>query len=243
MTRPDYTALTFPDAPADRPYVILNMVMSADGKSVVEGTEAGIGSKDDQRLMRELRVHADMVLDGASTLRLSGASARLGDEALEDLRVERGKPRLGIAATLSRSGDLPLDRIFFTARDFEAVVYLAASATAERRAAIEATGRPVVTVPDDDEIPSLLQHARARLGVRLLLLEGGPGLNAQFFALGLIDEFFLTLGPVIVAGKDSLTAVEGAHGFTRATLPRLTLLHALPNTETDEVYLRYRVQH
>src|SRR5688572_9888313 len=136
--KPDYTALTFPDPPDDRPYVYLNMVSSVDGKVVIEGTERGLGSPVDQRLMRELRVHADVVLNGAGTLRASGTSSRLGDPALEALRVERGKPAAPIAATLSHSGDLPLDRTFFTARDFDAVVYLSEAASEERRRAVEA---------------------------------------------------------------------------------------------------------
>ena len=111
---PDYAALEFPEAPADRPYVIVNMVASVDGKTVIEGSERGLGSAADRRLLRELRVHADIVLTGAGTLRASGHSPRLNDEALEALRVSRGKPRLPIAATLSRSGDLPLDNRFFS---------------------------------------------------------------------------------------------------------------------------------
>ena len=39
VPRPDYPALDLPPPPAGRPYVLLNMVMSADGKVVVEGTE------------------------------------------------------------------------------------------------------------------------------------------------------------------------------------------------------------
>ena len=40
---PDYTELLFPPAPVDRPTVILNGVMSADGKAVIKSTEQGIG--------------------------------------------------------------------------------------------------------------------------------------------------------------------------------------------------------
>ena len=42
--KPDYTRLEFGRTPADRPYVILNMVSSIDGKAVVEGSEKGLGS-------------------------------------------------------------------------------------------------------------------------------------------------------------------------------------------------------
>lgn len=244
--KPDYTRLDLPEPPLDRPYVLLNMVMSADGKVVIEGTEAGIGSKTDQRLMRELRVNADVVLNGANTLRASGTSSRLGDSVLEQIRIDQGKPRSPIAAIWSRSGDLPLDRLFFTARDFDAIVYLSAAATDERHRAILATGRPVhrlaADAPDaSDSVPAMLAHMRHELGAKVLLCEGGPTTNAAMFAHGLVDEFFLTLGPVIVGGRDTLTAVEGPAAFPKEFVKHLELVSAVPNRATSEVYLRYRV--
>ena len=68
LTKPDYTALDLPPPPADRPYTLVNMVMSADGKVVIEGNEQGLGSATDRRLMRELRSNADVVVNGANTM-------------------------------------------------------------------------------------------------------------------------------------------------------------------------------
>ena len=240
MTKPDYTTLDFPPAPDDRPYVFLNMVMSLDGKVVVEGTEQGIGSKVDQRLMRELRVSADVVLNGANTLRASGTSSRLGDPILEALRVSRGKPRSPVAAVLSASGNLPLDKVFFTGLDFEAVIFLASTAPAARRKAAEATGRPVVVLPARTLIPAMLKHMRQQMGAETLLVEGGPTVNGELFERSLVDEFFLTLGPVVVGGRDTKTPVEMAKPFTRKTLPHFELVWAVPNPDTNEVYCRYR---
>lgn len=240
MTKPDYTSLDLPAVPADRPYVYLNMVMSLDGKVVVEGTEQGIGSKVDQRLMRELRVSADVVLNGANTLRASGTSSRLGDPILEALRVSRGKPKSPVAAVLSASGALPLEKLFFTARDFEAVIFLANTAPAGRRKAIEATGRPVVVLPAKTLVPAMLKHMRQEMAAEALLVEGGPTVNGELFERGLVDEFFLTLGPVVVGGRDTKTPVEMAKPFTRKTLPHFELVWAVPNPETNEVYCRYR---
>ncbi len=238
--KPDYRCLDLPPPPGDRPYVLLNMVTSVDGKAVLDGSERGLGSKTDQGLMRELRTNADVILNGAATLRISGTSPRLGDPALEELRVQRGKPRFPAAAVLSREGRLPLDVAFFQARDFEAVVYLSSAAPEERKIAVEAAGRPVVMVPEGREVESMLRHMRRDLGCQVLLLEGGPTINARFFALGAIDEFFLTLAPLVVAGKETLTAVEGERSFSREAAPRLELLSAVPNPATGEVYLRYR---
>ncbi|GIW13388.1 MAG: hypothetical protein KatS3mg062_0827 [Tepidiforma sp.] len=242
MPKPDYTVLEFPPPPDDRPYVIVNMVMSVDGKIVVEGTEQGLGSKVDQRLMRELRVHADVVLNGANTLRVSGSSSRLGDPLLEQVRAARGKPGLPIAATITATADLPLDRIFFTASDFDAVVYVARGAPARRVEAIRATGRQVVILPKRDDLRAMLRHMRAEFGAGLLLCEGGPTLNAGLFAIGAVDELFITVGPRIVAGRESLTPVEGERPFTRRTMKHLDLLSAVPNEQTGELYCRYRVR-
>ena len=242
MSKPDYTSLELPEPPTERPYVLINMVSSVDGKVVIEGTEQGIGSKVDQRLMRELRVNADMVINGASTLRASGSSPRLGDASLEQLRLDRGLRRCPLGATISRSGALPLDKIFFTAQDFDTVVFLSDNAPPERREAIRATGRRVVELPAGREVETALRHMREELGVGVLLVEGGPTFNAALFHRNAVDELFLTVGPVIVGGSETITAVEGAAPYTRDTVPRLQLLSAVPNEETDEVYLRYRVR-
>jgi 5-amino-6-(5-phosphoribosylamino)uracil reductase len=244
LAKPDYTALEFPDPPADRPYVIVNMVSSVDGKTVIEGNERGLGSPIDQRLLRELRLHADVVLNGSGTLRASGSSALLNAPILEALREQRGKPRAPIAAVITASGNVPLDARFFTSREFEAYIYLSDGAPAGRREAIAATGRPVVEVPAGDAAPSMVRHMRSELGARLLLLEGGPTLNGDFFRHGLVDELFLTLGALVVGGHGLITAVETpGHAATRETVVPLELLAAVPNPATSEVYLRYRIRH
>ena len=242
--QPDYTTLEFPDPPEDRPYVIADMIASADGKTVIEGNEAGLGSRIDRRLLHELRLHADVVLSGAGTLRATGASPRLHEDDLKVLRRERGKSRTPIGAVITASGDVPLDAGFFTSDEFEAYVYLADSAPPGRREAIKATGRPVVEVPADDAVRAMLRHMRSELGARLLMLEGGPTLNGECFRAGVVDELFLTLGGVVVGGHGLPTAVEmpGVE-VTRETVTRLELLAAAPNPETDEVYMRYRVRH
>lgn len=242
MPKPDYTALEFPPPPNHRPYVIVNMVISVDGKIVVEGTEQGLGSTIDQRLMRELRIHADVVLNGANTLRISGSSSRLGDPILEQIRSARGKPSLPIAATITASADLPLHRAFFTASDFDAVVYVTRGAPAQRLAALRATGRQVVLLPKRNDLAAMLHHMRTELAASLLLCEGGPTLNAGLFALDAVDELFITIGPRIVAGRDTLTPVEGDRPFTRRTIKQLQLISAVPNETTGELYCRYRVR-
>ena len=236
----DYTTLDFPPPPDDRPYVAINMVMSADGHTVVEGSERGLGSATDQRLMRELRVHFDVVLNGAATFRASGTSARLNNPKLEQWRVERGMTASPIAAVLTRSGELPPERRFFTDRSFEAIIYLSSAAPGGTRDRLAALGRPVVEVPEGDEVQAALQHMHSELGARRVLAEGGAVLNGALIRQNLADEYFLTLAPRIAGGATAHPAVQWPGETTKSEMRELSLLHMLP-AETGEVLLRYRI--
>ena len=236
----DYTALNFPESLADRPFVAINMVMSADGRTVIDGTERGLGSPLDQRLMRELRFHFDVVLNGAGTFRASGTSARLRDKRLEDWRRSTGKTPSPIAAVLTRSGNLPAERRFFTDPTFDAVIYLSSSASAEARRTLKSRSRPVVVVPSGREVVAALSHMRQELGAERVLVEGGASLNGEFIRQGLVDEYFLTLAPRIAGGADGLPAVQWPGPTTTAGLQQLELKHAI-QADSGELFLRYHV--
>ena len=235
-----YTQLTFPDPPQDRPFVAINMVMSADGRTVIDGSERGLGSALDQRLMRELRVHFDVVMNGAATFRASGTSARLNDPALERWRSTRGMTPSPIAAVLTRSGDLPASRRFFTDRGFDAVIYLSSTAPERVRRELESRGRPVVVLPAGNEASAALDHMRRELGARRVLVEGGAVLNGELTRRGLVDEYFLTLAPKIAGGDAMHPAVQWTGSATADAIREMDLVHAR-TASTGELFLRYRL--
>ena len=237
----DYTRLNFPEPPSDRPFVAINMVMSADGRTVVDGTERGLGSSLDQRLMRELRVHFDVVLNGAATFRASGTSARLNNPRLEQWRTDRGMSSSPIAAVLTRSGTLPPERRFFTDHSFEAVIYLSSAAPESVRQELESRGRPVVVVPEGDEASAALNHMKSELGASRVLVEGGAKLNGDLIRQDCVDEYFLTLAPKVTGGQSAYPAVSWPGESTASEIRQLELLHAV-TAATGEVYLRYRMQ-
>ena len=180
--KPDYTNLNFPDAPKNRPYVYINMIMSTDGRIIIDNTEEGLGSATDRRLMRELRVNADVVLCGASTLRINGASSRLGDPNLISLRKQRSKTDAPMAAVITNTGNLPLDSVFFQGSDFEAVVYTGEIVPAEKLTLLQNSRRRVFQLPAENSIEWMLDHMRNSLGIEYLLLEGGANINGQFLS-------------------------------------------------------------
>src|SRR5262245_42702021 len=122
-TRP-YLELTFPEPPAHRPYILVNMVGSLDGKAVVEHNEQGLGSFEDQNRMQELRAHADAVINGAGTMRESGASSRLRDPELVHWRRAHGKATdHPLGALITRKGNFALTGDYFDGSGLAAVIF------------------------------------------------------------------------------------------------------------------------
>jgi riboflavin biosynthesis pyrimidine reductase len=54
-----------------------------------------------------------------------------------------------------------------------------------------------------------LRRIREELGVRSLVCEGGPNLNATLLPAGLVDELHLVYAPKLAGGQDPLTILSG----------------------------------
>jgi riboflavin-specific deaminase-like protein len=71
-------------------------------------------------------------------------------------------------------------------------------------------------------------------GVKKILLEGGPTLNGIFFKENLVDEFFLTLLPMLWAGNTTDRTV-----WTQETLPLTRFMLKSAEKRKNEMFLRY----
>ena len=59
-----------------RPYVVLNMVTTADGMATVAHRTALISNAADRQIFHELRAHVDAVMVGAGTVRAERPAGR-----------------------------------------------------------------------------------------------------------------------------------------------------------------------
>lgn len=200
-------------APAGRPYVAINMVASVDGRAALDGRSGALGGAADREVFFELRASVDAVLAGTGTLRAEGYGRLVRSPERRAERERRGLEPEPVALVLSRSGDVPAVPLL---RDPEA--------------------RPVVLTGADADPARALARLRAEHGVRSLLCEGGPALNAGLLAAGVVDELFLTVSPLLAATADPLTIV-GAAGLG-APVP-LELVWVLEGD--GMLFLRYAV--
>jgi len=167
---------------AGRPGVRLNMIASVDGATALAGVAGGLGGKSDQTLFHMLRSLADVVLVAAGTVRAEGYG-----------------PSPVPIAVVTRSCRLDWDSRFFTAQDAQPIVVTVATAPAEARARAAEVADVVVAGEHDVDLASAVDALGSR-GFQAVLSEGGPTLNAQLAAAGLLDELCLTLSPLLVGG-------------------------------------------
>lgn len=207
-------------APADRPWIALNMVASVDGATAVDGVSGGLGGPADKEVFRALRAVADVILVAAGTVRAEGYGPPRTAPDLRAQRAERGQapyPRLAIV-----SGSLDLDEAsaaFVDAPEPPLVLTHEASPAARRRAL--APVAEVVTVGGEAVAPDALVAALHQRGVGTVLCEGGPSLNGQLLAAGLVDEINLTISPLLAGGRSARVAVGPPAGPTPLSLAHL----------------------
>src|SRR5215211_8154471 len=96
-------------APPDRPYLIVNMVSSLDGKATIEWRTKGLSTDLDRELFHRLRTQADAVMVGAGTVRIERYGRMAKSEGLRAARVEEGLAADPLAVIVSARLDLHHD--------------------------------------------------------------------------------------------------------------------------------------
>jgi riboflavin biosynthesis pyrimidine reductase len=179
-----------------RPRVVAAMIASADGRASVDGRSVALGHPADRALLRELRAAADAVLVGTGTLAAEGY-ANLLDDDQRARRRERGLDETPLVATVSRRLELPVGIGLFTEPSSRVAVYTESGAEPPATAARLAVHRFRQRALD---LGAVLAHLGTEHGARLVLCEGGPTLLRRLVAERALDDLFLTLSPLLVAG-------------------------------------------
>jgi 5-amino-6-(5-phosphoribosylamino)uracil reductase len=212
-------------AAATRPFVRVNMISSLDGAISVHGQSGQLGGAGDRQVFAVLRSLTDVILVGAGTVRAEGYGPASLDADAQKRRRARGQPPTPPLAVVSRSCHLDWETPFFPEAAARPIDTPPADADADARHRGE-TVAEVVTVGTGDVDLSLALDALHARGARSVLAEGGPRLNAQLAAAGVVDELCLTLSPRLVAG-------DGPRLFAGPELPEPVRLHPVSLLEDD----------
>jgi riboflavin-specific deaminase-like protein len=190
-------------APRERPYLVLNMVSSLDGKATIDWRTKGLSTELDRQLFHRLRTQGDAVMVGAGTVRAERYGRMAKSDELRDAREREALARDPLAVVVSARLDLPADLPLLNEPEQRVVIATGSDAS------LPDLGEQIVYERTGEDLPLLMARLRAEHGVRSIVCEGGPTLNSHLLAAGLVDELWLTLNPKLAGGAAAFTIVAG----------------------------------
>lgn len=222
--------------PPLRPHTTVVLAMSLDGK-IADKTRspARFGSKRDRDRLEAQIAQADAVIFGAGTLRAYHTTLPITNPQLLAQRTQQGKPPQPPQIVVSASGQLNRDWRFFSQPVPRWLLTTPENASRwQRNDCFDA----IATAKLPFDWQAILEQL-ATSGIQRLVILGGGQLISALLAQNLIDEWCLTLCPLVLGGEKAPTPVAG-DGFLAENAQTLQLI----STETvgDEIFLHYRVQ-
>ncbi|MBA3801344.1 MAG: dihydrofolate reductase family protein [Acidimicrobiia bacterium] len=202
--------------PASRPWVMVTMIATLDGAVTVDGRSSSLGNRNDSAVLMATRAAADVVLVGAGTVRAEGYG-----------RPSKPGQRIGV---VTATGAIDIDSSLFASGAGFLVVPEGASTPPEV---------PTLRIGDGRvDLGAAIGALASYLGepVSVVQVEGGPNLNAQIVDADLVDEFNVTIAPMVVGG-----AAARLSGGTAVSLRALDLAHVLVDDE-GYVFTRWTVR-
>jgi riboflavin biosynthesis pyrimidine reductase len=207
--------------PAGRPWLLANMIASADGSAAdPAGRSGGLGGPADKAVFSAIRGVADVVVAGAATVVTEDYGPARPPAAIRARRRARGQspaPRIAVV-TAALTID-PSQRLFHETPDLgtaetgdpvptpRPLVLTVTQADPDRRRRLEEVAE-VHTVGDAAvEWPRVLALLEEVAGARVVLCEGGPRTIGQLVAADLLDELCLTVSPTLLGGAGPRIAV------------------------------------
>ena len=217
----------------NRPYIIINCAMSADGKTALPGgKQLRLSSEEDMARVYQLRHTCDAVLVGIGTVLADDPKLTVKEKYVSD-------PRQPLRVILDGGCRAPEDALVFNTAA-ETMVFTKTHCT-------YSFTKPHITIQSCSEDENGLLDLMVILdtlyekGIRRLLVEGGGTIIWSFLSRYLFDELIIYIAPVIVGGKQTPTFADGKGISSPENVVSLELIETRPLG--DGVLLQYKYNH
>jgi len=221
--------------PVTRPWLMINMISSADGASAINGVSGPLGNPSDQAVFSAVRACADWIVAAADTIRIERYRLPRPSQTARRARLAAGRCEQPGLAVVSSSLDLALDLPLFADQrpgDHKPLILTGQDAKPEAVQAMAGVAE-VVRLASPQPQPAEILAALKNRGANVVLSEGGPSFNAQFADAALIDELCLSVAPLLAGGAST----RMVHGSQQLLPLKLHIDHLLE--EDDTLFVRY----
>ena len=223
-----------------RPYVFINVAVTADGKmDTFERRGAGISSAADKQRVLRLRAEADAVMVGGHTLLDEDPKLTVKTAELRQERLSRGMTENPIKVGVVTRADVQPDGNFMSAGPARRVIFTTEQTSPAQVSVLTGLGAEVYVLGDKRVDLTQALEILHGLGVRRLMVEGGGSLNFELLRAGLVDEVSMYVAPKIFGGWNAPTLAAG-DGLAETAALNLSLVDVRVLDETGGLLIRYK---
>jgi len=209
-----------------RPYVIVNIAMSADGKiSTRERRQVRISGAQDFTRVDRLKAGCDAVMVGIGTVLADDPSLTVKSEECRNYRRKKGQDDHPVRIVIDSAGRIPPEASILQKGEGKRVVAVSRRADVTKISLLEKKATIIVAGEDEVDLCALMNELGA-MGIHRVMVEGGGTLIAGLIEAGLVHEIYTFIGNIIIGGKDAPTFADGEGFILESAFPRLTLLEA-----------------
>ncbi len=179
----------------NRPRIIINAAMSADGKiALVGGKRIKISDEEDFRRVHELRARVDAILVGINTVLKDDPKLTVKEKFVPNAKNP-------VRVILDSKLRIPENARVLNNMAKTVIATTTHAPSRNLNAEIIRCGEARV------DLRCLMEELHRR-GIRSVMVEGGGTVISSFLREGLMDEMYVFIGPVVIGG-DAPTLVEG----------------------------------
>lgn len=215
----------------NRPYVIINCAMSADGKiASPSGKQLRISNEEDIKRMYSLRNSCDAVLVGINTILSDNPKLTVKDEYVENPK----NPIRIILDVHCRTKENAL------AVDDKAKTLVITNGECGKN-----YGANVEVVQCDVDSEGLIDLEKMleilnNYSIKKLMVEGGSTVIWNFLKQGFVDDLYVFIGPMIIGGKYTPSMADGEGISTEDDLINLEVVKV--SKLNDGILVHYKLR-
>ena len=207
-----------------RPYVVVNVAMSADGKlSTVERRQVRISGEQDFSRVDRLKAGCDGIMVGIGTVLADDPSLTVKREESREDRKKRGVDEHPIRIVVDSAARISVDASVLHKGTGKRVVAVSLRADPVKVAALKQYATVIIAGEETVDLTALLEEL-GNMGIQRLMVEGGGTLIEGLLRDGLVDEIYTFIGNIIIGGKDAPTLADGRGFLDESLFTKLTLI-------------------
>jgi len=225
----------------NRPFVFINVAMTADGKiDTFQRKGAAISSQRDKERVDKLRAEADAVMVGGRTLLDEDPKLTVKSEALREERVKGGLAPNPIKVGVVSEVKFGSHSKFLYEGGARVVIFTTHRTSKEQLGSLRSQGVEVFVHGGERVDLREMMQTLQELGLKRLMVEGGATLNFELLRLGLVDEVSAYVAPMVFGGESAPTMAAGS-GLERSEAIPLKLIN-VEKWDDGSVLLTYKVE-